>query len=208
MVNCEAMKTCEYAGDPFTEPRSHPWVDAVNGADFRYYDLTASPALIRSALEDFKPWAQYAAIETFYALLERLNHRGSPLESNDCAFTGPHANEGTQVDKALECSGRVMVLFRALASNTEAHVEWLKNECHGELAALDPNFRWGVVGTTIVPARYLALAQSEQLGSQLMISFWAWGDTEPDTMLNFARLLTNLAQALRKVSALASARPG
>jgi hypothetical protein len=202
------MKTCEYAGDPFTEPRSHPWVDAVNGADCRYYDLTAAPALIRSALEDFAPWAQYAAIETFYALLERLNHRGSALESNDCAFTGPHASEGTQVDKALECSGRVMVLFRALASNTAAHIEWLKNEFHAELAALDPGFRWGVVGTTIVPARYLALASSEQLGSQLMISFWAWGDTEPDTMLNFGRLLKNLSHALRKVSARAAARGG
>src|SRR5450432_1606772 len=152
------MKTCEYAGDSFTEPRSHPWVDAVNGAGGRYYDLTATPALIRNALEDFKPWAQYAAIETFYALLERLNHPGSALESNDCEFSGPHASEDGASEKALECSGRVMLLFRALASNTTARVEWLKNECHGELAPLDSGFRWGVIGTTIVPTRYLALA--------------------------------------------------
>ena len=200
----KAMKTCEYAGDPFTEPRSHPWVDALNGADCRYYDLTATPALIRSALEDFKPWAQYAAIETFYALLERLNHRGSALESNDSAFSGPHANEGSETDKALECSGRVMVLFRALASNTAAHIEWLKNELHEALGQLDPSFRWGVIGTTIVPARYLALVGNDQLGSQLMISFWAWGDTEPETMLNLARLLKNLTQAVRKISARAT----
>src|SRR5260221_5762897 len=116
------MKTCEYAGDPFTEPRSHPWVDAAGSADFRYYDLTATPALIRSALEDFTPWAQYAATETFYALLERLNHRASCLESNDCAFIGPHASDGASAERALECSGRVMLLFRALASNTAERV--------------------------------------------------------------------------------------
>jgi hypothetical protein len=197
----QAMKTCEYAGDPFTEPRSHPWVDAVSGADFRYYDLTATPALIRSALEDFSPWAKYAAVEAFYALLERLNHRQSALESNDCAFSGPHESDGPNPEKAFECSGRVMLLFRALASNTAARVEWLKNEFHAELVLLDPDFQWGIIGTTIVPARYLALADGEQLGSQLMISFWAWGDSEADTMRNFGRLVKNLSQALRQVSA-------
>ena len=200
MVKWGPMKTCEYAGDPFTEPRSHPWVDAVNGADYRYYDLTATPALIRSALEDFTPWARYSAVESFYNLLERLNHRGSVLESNDCAFTGPHLSAGTDGEKALECSGRVMILFRALASNTALGVERLKNAIHAELVALDPGFRWGVIGTTIVPARYLALLDGEQLGAQLMISFWAWGDSEPDAMLNFGRLVKNLSQALRKLT--------
>jgi hypothetical protein len=50
------MKTCEDAGEPFTEPRSHPWVDAANGADYRADDLSETPAPIRSSLEDFKPW--------------------------------------------------------------------------------------------------------------------------------------------------------
>lgn len=196
------MRTCEYAGEPFAAPRSHPWVGAASDKTSRYYDLTASPALIRSSLEDFLPWARYAAVDAFYVLLERVNHERSLLESNDCAFTGPHPSKSTATQKALECSGRVMVLFRELARNTVAgQIEALKNELHVALTKLDPNFRSGVVGTTIVPVRYLALSAvgDEQLGVQLMISFWAWGNTEQETMQNLSRLLRNLVSALRKL---------
>ena len=158
------MKTCEYAGAVFTDPRSHPWVDTAGSPECVYYDLTSTPEHIRSSLEDFRPWSHYEAIEDFYLLLTALNHPKSALESNDCAFTGPQTNE-------------------------------------------NPDFRWGVVGTTIVPVRYLALAErnGQQFGSQLMISFWAWGNSEAETMLNVARLMKNLSQALLHVSALATA---
>jgi hypothetical protein len=196
------MQTCEYAGDPFTAPRSHPWLDAVGNPDARYYDLTAFPALIRSSLEDFRPWARYAAIESFYALLERINHQRSVFESNDCEFTGPHAIEQSASAKAWECSGRLMILFRALARNTAVgSVERLKNALHGELIALDPLFELGMIGTTLIPVRYLGFPhESEQLGSQLAISFWAWGSSEAQTMLNLARLFKNLSHALRRLS--------
>ena len=146
-------------------------------------------------------------METFYALLERLNHPKSALESNDCAFTGPHPNEDRTIVKALQCCGRVMVLFRELERNTEEGLmDRLKNELHVELGELDSEFQWGVVGTTLIPVRYLALSEVEgkQLGSQLMISFWAWGDQPADTMLNLARVMKNLTQALRRVSARAA----
>jgi hypothetical protein len=196
------LRTCEYAGEPLASPRSHPWVGAASDKTSRYYDLTASPALIRSSLEDFLPWARYAAVDAFYVLLERVNHERSLLESNDCAFTGPHPSKSTATQKALECSGRVMVLFRELARNTvDGQIEALKNELHVALTKLDPNFRSGVVGTTIVPVRYLALSavSAEQLGVQLMISFWAWGNSEQETMQNLSRLLRNLVSALRKL---------
>lgn len=198
------MKTCEYAGEPFDAPRSHPWFGAAESPESQYYDLTATPGLIRSSLEDLLPWTRFAAVEAFYALLEQLNHPKSALESNDCAFSGPRANEDATMPKALQCCGRVMVLFRALERNTEdGHMAWLKNELHVELSQLDSAFRWGVVGTTRIPVRYLALPEldRQQLGSQLMISFWAWGDDESDTMQNLARLLKNLTRALRRVSA-------
>jgi hypothetical protein len=197
------MKTCEYDGPAFTESRSHPWVDAIGDTTCRYYDLTASPALIRTSLEDLLPWRHYAAIEDFYVLLERLNHARSPLESNDCLFTGPAKNDNAQVAKALQCSGRVMVLFRSLEQNiVGSRVEWLKDQLHLALEALDPKFSCGVVGTSIMPVRYLAVEGDEdcQLGSQLMLSFWAWGDSEAETMGNLARLLKNLSKALRQVS--------
>ena len=204
------MKTYEYAGDPFDEPRSHPWLDAVGDPSSRYYDLTATPARIRSSLEDFLPWSRFAAVESFYSLLERLNHPKSVLESNDCAFSGPHANEDLTILKPVQCFGRVMVLFRELERNTEEGlVAWLKNELHLELRELDLAFQWGAVGTTLIPVRYLALPEAEekQLGLQLMISFWAWGDQQADTMSNLARVMKNLTQALRRVSGRAGRAP-
>jgi len=199
------MKTCEWAGASF-ERRSHPWTDAESDPGSRYYDLTAQPERIRTSLEDLQSWQKYPAVEAFYTLLERLNHPKSSLESNDCAFTGPGDNEDPSVRKAMQCSGRLMVLFRSLARNTDpTRVDALKNQLHLDLAVADPAFQWGIIGTTVVPVRYLALPESgqQQLGSQLMISFWAWGDTEADTMLNLGRVFKSLSQALR----LASARP-
>ncbi len=196
------MRTCEYAGAPFTQPRSHPWVDSADDPACRYYDLTETPALIRSALEDFRPWSSHAAIDGFYSLLEQLNQPGSVFESNDCAFAGPHENDQPQYAAALQCSGRVMVLFRDLRLNTVAgRVEHLKNQLHHELAELDPDFPRALIGTTLIPVRYLALADGDaQLGWQLMISFWAWGDTVTDTMATLDRLFGNLTLALRHQS--------
>ena len=198
------MLTCEYAGEPFTEPRSHPWGDVAGKPDCRYYDLTSFPELIRTSLEDFQPWSRYAAIEGFYALLERLNHPRSSLESNDCAFNGPGENEDPAIAKPFQCSGRLMVLFRALAQNTDqSRMARLRSDLHEELSAGDPSFQWGMVGTTVVPVRYLELSENpeQQLGAELMLSFWAWGDSEADTMLNLQRLIKNLSQAVRTVSA-------
>ena len=206
------MRTCGYAGEPFSEPRSHPWQGSASDPSARYYDFTESPRLIRSALEDFRPWARYRAIEAFYVLLERLNHQRSALESNDCAFVGPAANGEPSVAKACACSGRIMLLFRTLQRNIEQRpLPWLENRLHQELGACDERFAWGLVGTTLVPTRYLTIlpAGPEQLGAQLMISFWAWGDDEADTMLNLARVFDNLSGALRaaaKAMALQSAK--
>ena len=193
------VKTCEYDGIPFAVPRSHPWTDARANPAFRYYDLRAEPSLIRTSLEDFVPWSHYSAIDEVYTLLEWLNGPTSILESNDCAFTGPHANEVPSFPKTLQCSGRVMVLHRALEKNlSPASVRSLKDALHRRLQTLDPQFRWGVVGTTIVPVRYvtLPLPDDEQLGNQLMISFWAWGSLEAELMANLGRVVRNMSDGL------------
>ena len=39
-----------------------------------------------------------------------------------------------------------------------------------------------------------------------MISFWAWGSSEAESMQNLGRLLKNLTVALSKLGALASVR--
>jgi hypothetical protein len=141
------------------------------------------------------PWSASAAIEALYRLLERINGRGSRLESSDCAFTGPEPNEVASYPKELQCSGRIIVLFRDLVANTSrARIEALKNELHHALGPMDPQLEWGMIGTTLVPVRYVALPAD---GHQLMISFWAWGDSEVETMANLARVIANLARALR-----------
>ncbi len=196
------MRTCEYAGEAFTAPRSHPWTDSAASADFRYYDMRVSPALIRTSLEDFVPWSRYPAVERFYALLEWLNGATSPFESNDCAFTAPHRNDDPSVGRSLECSGRVMLLFRDLARNVAPRdLSALTRAIHVALAPADPSFELGVIGTTEVPVRYVALPAGEQLGAQLMLSFWAWGGTRAESMASLARLMKNLARALRSVAA-------
>jgi len=197
------MKTCEYAGALFPELRSHPWVDSSTDLAARYYDFTTSPQLIRSALEDFVPWARYGAVETFYALVQRLNHARSAFETNDCEFTGPHDNERPEISRALGCSGRLMLLFRSLRRNTATgSIAELQHALHSCLSDSDEAFIWGLVGTTVVPTRYLALPEGDdqQIGSQLMISFWAWGDSEAETMQNLNRVFTNLSRAFRTLS--------
>lgn len=202
------MKTCEYDGELGGEPRSHPWSDSALDSGARYHDLSAQPKLIRTALEDFTPFARYPAIEEFYSLLERLNHPKSALESSDCAFSGPQPNESRQMKAALECSGRLMILYRALEQNTlEPRLAWLRLALHEELSEHDPKFTAGIIGTTLVPIRYLALPEGSQLGQQLMLSFWAFGDSEASLMLGLARLFKNLSRALRHVSARIASGP-
>lgn len=193
------MKSCEYDGALPGEPRSHPWSDSVASASHRYHDLTAHPGLIRTSLEDLLPWSQYRGITHLYELLERLNTPGSLLESNDCAFSGPDANDAALFDKTLQCQGRVMVLYRELESNLSLpRVQELAHAMHVHLATHDRDFEWGMVGTTIAPTRYVDLPRphDEQLGHQLMLSFWAWGDSEAEVMDNLDRVIVNLAGAV------------
>lgn len=190
------MQTCEYDGDFVSEVRSHPWTDATGHPEFRYYDLTRDPSQIRTMLEDYLPWSRYAAVEKFYTLIAAINRAEFALESNDCEFTGPEANHSAAVAKRMMCSGRVMVFFRCLERNICAeNVLELRLKLHVALASGDPDFRWGVVGTTIVPVRYLAV-RGGAVGTQLMISFWAWGDTESENMDNLGRVFGNLSAAM------------
>ena len=59
----------------------------------------------------------------------------------------------------------------------------------------------GIVGTTIMRTRYVGLpgGTAGPLGYQLMLSFWAWGDTEGETMANLDRVLGHLSEALHAI---------
>jgi hypothetical protein len=97
-----------------------------------------------------------------------------------------------------------MVLFRALSRNTLAgEIERFSTQLHVELAEMDPTFEHGLVATTCVPVRYLALqaAGQPELGAELMLSFWAWGNDAPETLENLDRTMSNLTLGLRRACA-------
>ena len=196
------MKTYEYGGDALDLARSHPWTTTRASPEHRYYDLLAEPALIRTSLEDILPWVRYPAAERFYTLLEWLHGPTSPLESNDCVLVGPAPSESAQARGPLECSGRVMVLFRDLRRNVEGDdLRILASALHHALARVDRAFSRGAIGTTLVPVEYLALPEAARHGAQLMVSFWAWGRSEAECMSSLDRVLSNLDRVLRAITA-------
>ena len=198
------MRTGEYQGEVGGLARSHPWSSAVADDALRYLDLRATPALIRTSLEDFSPWSRYPAVELFYLLLEWLNGASSRLESNDCAFSSPSESaSGAAPGREVECSGRLMILFRDLPLNLVPE-RWnaFTRALHEALALADPSFELGMIGTTLVPVAFRGVAGRDarpREGLQLMLSFWAWGSTERECMTNLARLMANLTRALLAV---------
>ena len=195
------MKVYEHSDPDSMSPRSHPWVDSASNPAHRYYNFRSSPELIRSSIEDMLEWSAYPATETFYRLLEWLNGPESVFESNDCAFSGAAVN--THDSTRLQCSGRLMILYRDLASNTSPEqMHWLTNAAAHALRRTDPAFEGGVIGATIMSVRFTTLPgpPERQRGQQLMLSFWAWGEQEPEVMTNLDRTFHNVTVALRGLS--------
>jgi hypothetical protein len=186
--------------------RSHPWTTGVDDPSHRYCDFRKHPELIATELEDFRPWAGQAAVGAFYELVTWLNGPTSILESNDCAFDGPHPNVAAQYAKRLQCSGRLGVLFRDLWVNTrERKVQQWIRDVHVALGQLDHDLEWGVVGTSQVHVDYLHLPRGKRAGTQVLLWFWSWGDDEPEVFRNLARVIAALRGALETVSGQAGA---
>jgi len=197
------MKVYEHSDPDSLKPRSHPWIDAESNPAYRYYDFKTQPELIRSSLEDLQQWTSYPAIETFYRLLEWLNGSESIFESNDSAFNGAATTAGTPSSTPLQCSGRLMILYRNLVLNTSPEqMHRLTNATAQALSETDPLFEWGAIGATIMSAQFTTLPgpPERQRGQQLMLSFWAWGETEAEMMRHLDRIFHNLTVALQRVS--------
>jgi hypothetical protein len=178
--------------------RAHPWDYAERSEEERYYDFKEHPELIPEVLEDYRPWAQSPAVQSFYELLRWINGEDSALETSDCAFMGPRPNDDPKWRKKLFCSGRLMILFRDLPLNTVyQYMQQLNEAVHFYLERLEPEFRWGSVGTTLMHIYYTDLNRP---GRQLMLSFWAWGDTEEETFANLDTLIRTVSECIRKVS--------
>lgn len=179
--------------------RAHPYQESDWS---KYYDFKKNPKLIPEVLEDFKPWAHYPAAQVFYNLLLWLNGVSSRLESSDCAFKGPSTNTDVKFQKKMQCSGRLMLFFRQIPLNVvPENTEVLKSAINHYLEQLEPDFEWGVVGISSMPTKYVEIPeQSRRAGTEVMLTFWAWGDDENETMENLQRLFHAMRQCLSLVS--------
>ena len=90
-----------------------------------------------------------------------------------------------------------MILYRDILSNTsEQHIKWLHDAVKFHLNHIDKSFEWGVVGTTIVPVRYVILPIDKQNGKQIMLSFWAWGNNNKEVFPNLERTICAINESL------------
>lgn len=96
-----------------------------------------------------------------------------------------------------------MILYRDLAVNTSREqMHWLADTTATVLSETDSMFEGGAVAATIVPTQFIALPgpPERQRGHQLMLSFWAWGETETEIMSHLDRIFQNLTGALHSAS--------
>lgn len=194
------MKVCFDDNFNPEQGRTHPYEPSDWAV---YYDLKKNPELIPNVLEDFKPWSHYQAVQVFYQLLAWLNGPNSTLESNDCAFRGPEVNDDPRFPKALGCTGRLMIFYRRLELNTmDEWVDALKKALRHYLSQIDPEFGWGVVTISTAPVLYKELStnMTKNEGSETLLTFFAWGDDEGETMENLERVFKALLESFKLIS--------
>jgi hypothetical protein len=196
-----------YQDDHFAPPpdqrlRMHPYEGGASPG-VRYHDFRARPDLIPEVLEDFIAMAHYPAVQTFYELLRWINGPTSVFESNDCGLRPVRERQSSGFSGKLECTGRLMIFLRELKQNvSRAHVESYMRRIEKVLREADPEFVDGAVALTLIPCGFEALSTEDevQVGDELQITWWAFGDTEGDALAALERVYGNVSHALRKVS--------
>jgi hypothetical protein len=180
------------------EIRAHPWITAKDNPEHKYYNFKENPDLIDKVLEDFAPYKEESAVRLFYKLLRWINVESVYFETNDCAFSPPKINVDNKINKNLQCSGRLMFLYRKLELNTyEKHTNSLKEALKFYLKRIDVDFEWGCIGITKLPVEYTSLRNS--LGHEIMLTFWAWGDIDKEIFDNLERLFKNIFYVLKQI---------
>ena len=200
----------------YSEPRLHPYA-AATPEQSGHVDFKERPALIRTVLEDFLPFSDQKAVQTFYSFLEWINEPDCHLETCDCALRPPALHQDTNSSLALSVHGRLFVMYRNLALNSSAdYSDWLRGALMTNLSRTDPDLsaHEAVVGFTFSPVLQTAISAGRWLpgdffdaahddpglGRHLMLSFWAYGNTAEGAFGNLDRLFTNLWAACRIVS--------
>jgi len=169
-------------------------------------------------LEDFIPFADTTAVQTFYDYLRWINGPESVLETSDCALRPPRPHNDPHSAAKLSIHGRVFILYRNLHLNSlKEQSNWLCGKLMQILAATDPALTAaeGVVGFTKNPSLQKAISNGRSIGTafqatgpndpgfgeHLMLSFWAYGDNDAAVFGSLQRVFTNVWTACRQISA-------
>jgi len=185
-------------------PRQHPWTRVEANPEAQYWDFRANTEQIPLVLEDFKPWAHYAAIPRFYELLAWLNGSDSIFESNDCGLRPPKVDDATPEivrhvfsSDPIVLHGRLAIIFRDLAWNASAPtVDGLKRAIHDGLRDNVSNFAAVV---RVGDWAHLFIGINKE-GRAVSLRFWAWGDDEAMAMANLNSTFEAIHGCLKWIS--------
>lgn len=201
------------------EPRLFPYGPA-DATQSGFVDFIQQPELIETCLEDFRPFAGTQAVETFYEFLRWINGPTSHLATCDCGLFPPAPHSDRNSEHALRITGRVFILFRDLRGNSSLSAsDWLCVRMMNEMTDVDSNFSdaKGVVGFTKQLALQTGIsngtwrengkfessgANDPGFGHHLMLTFFAYGQTEEETFESLNRVFKNIRVTAEKISAL------
>jgi hypothetical protein len=100
-----------------------------------------------------------------------------------------------------------MLFYRSLRVNLrEPACQWLSDSLAECLGQTDAEFAGGVVGLSRLPTRFVEVPldrsgnEDLRIGWILMVSFWAFGDSDDEVFGNLDRLFDNLATAIQEIS--------
>lgn len=206
--------------------RSHPWSEALDNPDWKYYDFRKNPDLVRTSLSDFQPWEYHKSVQDFYELLEWINSEDSKFESNDSRFRGPSPNQQRKLaNKNLLFHGGMMVLFRDLQLNISndsrswylqnvgkatdtglyqpnKNMQWFGSRSIQLFEKTNPGFNLACLAVHLFPC-FFETARGEtadQFGFQPAFEWWAWGDDENEALDSFGVVVNTLSQTLKIMS--------
>ena len=187
-----------------TEVRSHPWTSMTTDETSIYMDFKKNPKLIRSSLEDFKPFNKWPFVETFYLLVEWLNSTNSLLESNDCTFNAAEDNPDKQYPYAKKCSARLMILFRNIEENChQESIDWLMQNILQSVASTKLGYRAGAICLSQSATCYLALGDQVDtggMGQQVVLTFFAYGKNERRCYESMQKVIDHAHSCLKRVN--------
>jgi hypothetical protein len=208
---------CSFDKFQYPTPRLFPYGPGPSPNESGYIDFKAHPELIESKLEDFKPYQNEQSVQTFYKFLRWINGPDSPLESCDCVFRHDSAINKNTDKQVFNTHGRVYVLWRDLAWNSDMRWKWLCDNLMIALLEIDPEMKFdeGAISISAQHAIQIERSKGNWIDGQfaiddkdpgvalhLQLEFRSCGNSRAEAFKNMDRVFNNLWLAFRKIAAM------